>query len=384
MRAGVYGLAITIFLVVLAMLPVRVGAAEVEGRVLDQDGSGVSLGVILEVHDGQQIVYQSQGSTDESGVVRWADVPDSEGLHARLRGNYDGAEYISPSVPLENGAGSVTLTVLPVAREGRPLHLDTLHLIVQTDDPGLLRVLQFMTVSNAGVAAFAGGPVLSSGVPSGLVIPLPVGATNVRPAPFPNAEAALTAELAQFDSDRVLDARPVPPGGRQVAVTYELTVPSGGADVALLLPYPTQTVSLMLGGGGREILELSSDQLMAQQAEMIGDQQYDLWTAEALAPGIELRFNVGPPGISLTPAQIGMLGSGLGLLLAVAGSIFGGVSKPYAARQRQVILAAIAELDDAHDAGTVEERDYFVRRGKHLERLALLDGSDEATTGAAA
>jgi hypothetical protein len=115
---------------------------------------------------------------------------------------------------------------------------------------------------------------------------------------------------------------------------------------------------------------------------MIADQQYDLWVAEALSPGTDLAFTVGPPGISLTPAQIGMLAAGLGILVAVAGSIFGGMTPAYAARQQQTILTSLAALDDAHAAGNVPERDYFVRRSRELERLALLDGSSEASSRA--
>ncbi len=377
--------AVALTLVGLALLlPRAARAAQVEARVVDGDGAGVALTVSLEVHDGQQVVYQNDGLTDEDGVARWTDVPDSEALSARIRATYDGAEYVSGIVPLEKGAGSLELKVLPVVREGRPLHLDTLHLIVQADEPGMLRVLQFMTVSNAGEAAFAGGPQLADGRPAGVVIPLPAAATNVTPAPFPNPRDALDPQQAQVGSDRILDPRPVPGNGRQVAVTYELPLNEGDVDVNLLLPYPTQSVSLLLGGPGAQALTLKSGQLQAEPAEMIGDQQYALWIASALPPGTELRFTVAPPGISLTPGQIGLLCAGTGLLLAVAATLLGGGSSEYRAQQKESLIVAVAALDDSHAQGDISDVEYFRRRARELDRLALLDagkGASERVSG---
>ena len=365
--------------ILLLATPFVAQAGQVEGRIVDADGEGVALPAILEVHDGQQIVYQSEELADDTGLARWAEVPDSDGLSARMRATYDGAEYISAVVALDSGAGVLELTVLPVAREGRPLHLDTLHLIVQADEPGFVRVLQFMTISNAGEAAFAGGPQLAEGRSAGIVIPLPATARNVSPAPFPNAEQALNPAFAQFDSDRVLDARPVPTGGRQLAVTYELPLDSGLVDVSLLMPYPAANVSLLLGGVGAPELSLDSAQLQAQQTEMIGDQQYRLWVAAALQPGTDLSFTIGPAGLALTAGQIGLMAAAAGLLLAVVGSLVTGGSTEYRAGQERKVLAALAALDDAHAAGDVGDGDYFYRRGRELDRLALLD----ASTGAA-
>lgn len=364
---------------VLLGTPTRASAAQVEARVVDADGVGVSLPVVLEVHDGQQIVHQREGVTDADGVVRWPDIPETKGLNARLLATYDGAEYTSMVVALENGTGNIQLTVLPVAHEGRPLHLDTLHLIVQADEPGFLRVLQFMTISNAGEAAFAGGPRLADGRPAGIVIPLPAAASNVRPAPFPTVEDALDPEQAQFDSDRVLDARAVPADGRKVAVTYELSLTGGDADVSLVLPYPTQSVSLLLGGELAEDLTLTSDLLRSEPAELIGDQQYELWVAETLQPGTELTFTIAPSGLTLTPGQIGLFGAGAGLLLAVAGSVLGGGSREYRAGQRQSVIVAVAALDDSHEAGEIDDSKYFRRRGRELDCLALLDVGDGAS-----
>ena len=358
--------------------PALAYGGQVEGRIVDADGQGVSLSVTLEAHDGQQIIYQREAIADETGLARWTDVPDSAGLNARMRATYEGAEYISPVIALDSGTGVLELIVLPVVRDGRPLHLDTLHLIVQADEPGFVRVLQFMTISNAGEAAFAGGPQLTDGRQAGIVIPLPATARNVTPAPFPNPEEALNAEFAQFDSDRILDARPVPAGGRQLAVTYELPLDAGLVDVSLLMSYPAASVSLLLGGVGAPELSLDSAQLQSQPAEMIGDQRYRLWVAAALQPGTDLSFTIGPAGLVLTAGQLGLMAAATGLLLAVVGSLVSGGSPAYRADQERKVLLAIAALDDSHAADELGDGDYFFRRGRELDRLALLGTNQEA------
>jgi len=377
-----YGAGLRTLVLLALLLPGARAAAQVEGRVVDENGTGLAGVVFLEVHDGQQMIYQREAAATADGGARWDDIPEAEGLLARLRTVHNGAEYISETVTLDNGAGTVVLTVRPIAREGRPLHLDTLHLIVQADDPGLLRVLQFMTVSNAGAVPFAGGPQLDDGRQAGLVIPLPAGAISVQPAPFPTPKTSLDPATAQFGSDRILDARPVPVAGRQVAVTYALPPPQERAEVALLLPYPTQEVSLLLGGTGRAELTLQSDILAAESSELIGEEEYDLFTAQALSPGTDLTFEFTAPGFTLSVKQVSVLGVGIALLAAVAGSVFGGQSGAQSDRHRASIVDAITTLDDAHAAGTLDESDYFERRGRELERLSLLEGSPQDSSRA--
>ena len=128
-----------------------------------------------------------------------------------------------------------------------------------------------------------------------------------------------------------------------------------------------------------EELTLESDQLRSEPAEMIADQQYELWVADTLQPGTELTFTIAPPGLTLTPGQIGLLAAGAGLLLAVAGSLAGGGSAEYRARQRREVIAAIAVLDDSHEAGDIGDGDYFHGRGRELDRLALLDAGKRAS-----
>jgi hypothetical protein len=274
--------------------------------------------------------------------------------------------------PAQESAQEQVPADFEVTSEGRPLHLDTLHLIIQVDEPDLYQVLQFMTVTNAGEKAWAGGPALRDGRPAGIVIPLPLGATTVRSAPFPNPEDALPSDL-QIDADRVMDPRPVPPGGRQVAVTYDLRGEGEPVLVDIEVPYPAQSVSVLLGGAAAQGIEIRDSNLQQQPDEQIGDQQFALWTGEALAPGSRVQFTLGPVAEPLSTRNLAIAGFGLALILAAAATLRGDPMPPDAAGQRRRMVAEIAELDLLHDREEIGAAEYFQRRGSAIEYLSLLD-----------
>ena len=146
------------------------------------------------------------------------------------------------------------------------MHIDSLLIVVHVEEPGLYRVLQYANISNAGAAAFAGGPVLQNGERAGLELPVPMAATGVEPAPFPNPREALRADTAVILSGRVLDPRPVPPSGRQVAISYNLVTNGDGVLVELELPYPAANVNLLVGGSGSGLVEVSDPEPRAAAA----------------------------------------------------------------------------------------------------------------------
>lgn len=268
-----------------------------------------------------------------------------------------------------------------VSIEGRPLHLDTLHLIFQIDEPGVYRVLQFMTVTNAGDVAWAGGPELRDGRRAGVVIPLPDGASTVRAAPFPTPEDALPSDL-QIDPGRVMDPRPVPPSGRQVAVTYDLISDGDPVPVVLELPYPTQSVSILVGGAAASGVRLTETNLSQQPNEQIGDGEFELWTAQALGPGTEVRFTLGPAASPLSTATLALIAMGIALVLAALATLLGGGVPADAERHRRDLIEEVARLDAEHEERDLGDAEYFRRRGAAIEQLMLLDEAMGRTEGA--
>ncbi len=363
-------------LLLAAAAPATAQTIAASGRVVLADGTPVAgTEVRAEVHDGRAIVFSETARADSDGSVSWAAIPSASGYHLQLSVRYADVDYFSETVPLSTNPVELTVTVHPVTAEGRPLHLDTLHLIVQVDEPGLFRVLQFMAVSNAGAAAYAGGPQLADGRRAGIVLPLPIAASSVQPAPFPSPDEALDAQRAEFGRDRVLDPRPVPPEGRQVAITYDLSSDGEPVPVVLTLPYPTQSVSLLVGGAAAEQIVVSDTSLEARPAEQIGEQEYELWGAEVLAPGTEITFTLGPPRVTVSTPAWALIGLSVALSLAVAGS-FLHADPANRASLRRAILQRVADLDDDFDGDAISEAEYFRLRGVEIECLMLLHAHD--------
>lgn len=350
------------------------GTTSVEVSVTHGDGSPVAeVPVTLEVHDGREPVATLEGTTDDDGRVTWGDVPAAPGYHARATASWSGVRYPGPTITLAaDEPASIAVQVFETSSEGRPLHLDTLHLIVQVEDPALYRVLQFMTVSNAAEAAYAGGPELEDGRRAGVVIPLPAGTSNLAAAPFPTATEAIDLGSAEVRATSILDPRPIPPSGRQVAVTYDLTPEDGSAEFSYELPYPTASVSLLVGGPAADSVEVESPDLESRPAEQIGEQNFDLWAVESLQPGSTVTFTLGPAGIRIAAHHWALVGLAVGLLLAVAGTFTAGTGGR-GESDRDTILRRIAALDVQHDAGEIGDTEYFERRAREIERLALLE-----------
>lgn len=348
----------------------------VEASALLPDGSAAAgVPLSLQVHDGTRFVHEEALLADGDGHARFEGVPVGPGHAARLGAIHEGSTYWSETLALEDAGGRPTLAVriAPVSSAGRPIHLDTLHLIIQAESPTAFRVLQFVTVSNAGETAWAGGPALPDGRPAGLEVPLPSAARQVTAAPFPTAAEALPVDDLDPGATRLLDPRPVPPGGRQAAVTYVLDASDGPARVELRLPYPTQAVSVLLGGAAAGAVTLDDTRLDERPPQEIGGESYRMWGAEALPPGDVVRFRIGPPsGPLLPPYGWALAGLGLSLLLAM-GATYLAPASTHDRRRQQEILTAIARLDLAHDRGDVDTSDYHRARGRELERLFLLE-----------
>jgi hypothetical protein len=375
----------------LAAIALAQSMTEVRAMVVDASGApAAGVPVLLEISDGQRTVQRFDGQTDSEGRAVWEGVAVLPAYRARVAAMFDGVSFYSEQLPLRIGdAVDLSVRITDVATDGRPLHLDTLHLIFQIDEPGVYRVLQFMTVSNAGDTAWAGGPELRDGRRAGVLIPLPAAASTVRPAPFPTAEDALPSDL-QIDPGQVLDPRPVPPSGRQVAVTYDLVSEGEPVPVELEVPYPTQSVSILIGGAAASAVRLTDTNLTEKPSETIGDNQFELWTAEALAPGTVVRFTLGPTTSPLSTQTLALVGLGLALVLAALATLRGDAVPPDARRHRNELIAGVAALDRQHEREELGDAEYFQRRGAAIEQLMLLDealgriASDTAEPGGTA
>lgn len=370
-----------LLLIVLALVAgppaVAQSVTEVRATVRMADGEVVvGVPVALEINDGQRNVQSLPAETDAAGSAAWPQIAVLPSYRARIAATVEGVVFYSELQPLRVGESlDLDVIIAEVTAYGRPLHLDTLHMIIQIDEPGVYRVLQFMTVSNAGETAWAGGPELRDGRRAGIIVPLPAGASGtIRAAPFPSETDALPPDM-QIDVDRVLDPRPVPPGGRQVAVTYDLVSDGEPVPVLIEVPYPTQSVSVLIGGAAASSVVLTDTSLQQQPAETIGDNTFELWTAEAVGPGTEVRFTLGPSANPLSTQTLALFGLGLALVLASLATLRGDAPPAHAREQHEILVERAALLDLQYDEDAIGAVEYFHRRGAAIEQLMLLEAA---------
>lgn len=348
--------------------------ARVEVRVRTGDGTPVAdRRVTLEIHDPRQAIDRRTSTTSDDGVAVFEEVPAGPGFHVRALVDHGGVSFPGPPTPVGAGqTATVPVTVWETTSEGRPLHVDRLHLIVQVAAPELSRVAQVMVVRNVSEQAYLGEVTSSDGRRAGLVIPVPDTAVQVQAIPPPNSE--LDPEAVATHDAGLLDLRPVPPGVRNVAVSYEIRGDADGQLLELTLPYPTRTVDLLVHGAEEAGLEVEAPGFDEQQPRALGQQgTFANWTSDVVPAGETITIRFTTPAWRLDTASWALLALSAALLLAVAASLLAGRLGDVRAADREEILRRIARLDRDHEAARLTDSVYYARRAAALEELLALD-----------
>jgi hypothetical protein len=191
------------------------------------------------------------------------------------------------------------------------------------------------------------------------------------------------------------DTTPVPPGQETmlVFVSYHLPI-TGTVHVERSYDHPLALLNILLAQPG---LTLESDQMQAQGMETFQGRQYALYGTANLAAGSPLAFDLLPveTDVSGTATQPGTSGPGvtdqqglvgrLGLVLAAA-ALGGVIGYAIAARpgrapapealesdpRARPLLAGVADLDAAFEAGEVDEETYRRERAARLDAIRAL------------
>jgi hypothetical protein len=198
---------------------------------------------------------------------------------------------------------------------------------------------------------------------------------------------------------------PVPPGTETglAFFSYHLMVTGDSVPLERRFAYPVTNLNILVAQPG---LTLRSEQLQSRGIELFQGRQYELYATQALGPDTPLALEFVPladtsggAGTGETPAQSGERMSGaiprgnqplilwLGIALAAL-AVAGVVVYSLAARQpaaatsgvtdlasnprAQGRLAELADLEDAFEAGEVDEVTYERQRAELYEELRSL------------
>ena len=364
------------FLLILPLLAAPPGLPQDDASVLvrvsdESDAPVVNRTVSLEIYDGQRLVRTLEGETEDDGAVIFSGVPSGPGMLAHASVEYGGFPYRAEPRSLAGGGNVVvSLRVFNTTDAGMPLHIDMLHVVLNVVEPGLYQAIQVMSVRNVAEKAFYGATEFQ-GVPVGMEIPVPTGASRVTP--LPPEVSGLDPSFLALDAGRLLDLRPVPPGVHQIGVGYELVTGPEGSDVELRLPYPTAQVSLLVGPNLDDVEIDAPDMIEQEPQEIPGQGIFAHWTSDVIDAGGTLTFHIGPRTSPLSAADWSLIGLGVALLAGVAGSIWGAASPAANEDSRRQLIEQVARLDRDQRDGGVSDEDYHRRRGEAIGRILEID-----------
>lgn len=312
---------------------------------------------------------------------------------------YDDLSFSSQANQLDRSLATLELpvTVYDKASDASAISIGQLHVVLEFVDDRV-QVNELYIFNNNSDTVFVG----PSGDPAqGTVeVALPTGAQNLM---FQRSFGSLDSFLPANDfvqTDRGW-ADPLPlrpgPGALTLLVRYDLPY-SDGMTVAHPMFYDTATSTIILPDTG---VEVRGEPWLEQPAQQFGQGElFRNYSRAALAAGdavsIELRgrprvvSSTGGASVVNRNQTIELVIGGAVLLAATLGGVFlwrswqtrkeddlveeaQPVASPTAAGdERDALLRAIADLDDAHDAGQIDDDAYQTRRDELKRQLAAV------------
>ena len=379
---------------VASALATQAGNGTLEGQVTNGTPEGAPIGagitVTLHVYEGDTEVSTAQATTDTGGRFRFEGLDTATDLAYTVEAFYLGTGYAGPQ-PLAFQAGQTSLdapiTVYETTGDASLVSIDSGHIIAESLGP-IMRVTEVYLFGNSGDRTYVGG-LGEDGRLSTVRVPLPEGAVGLS---FGQEEDA--GRYIQDGGD-LRDTTPVPPGQEtmMIFVSYHLPVSGETIHVERSYDYPLILLNILLAQPG---LSLQSDQMQSQGLQTFQDRQYALYTAAGLPAGSPLAFDLLLEETGVTaPTQPGTIGPGvtdrqgpvgrLGLVLAAAALAGvtgyalavppGSPGRPAALEgdpRAGLLLAAVADLDEAFEAGQMDEETYRRERAARLDAIRAL------------
>jgi hypothetical protein len=372
------------------------GSGTINGQVVNGTAGGPAIGagitVTLYLVQSDAVTGTLETTTDSAGRFRFENLSTDLDWSYWPQAVYLGVTYtFTGFVTFEDGqtAQVVTLPVYETTDDDSQISIYSGHIIAESFGT-VLRISEVYLFSNSGDRAYVGRPG-PEGRLTTVGIPLPSDAVglafgqDVSPDRFVQSEGKL------------LNTEPVPPGQQTLTVFYSYHLPVAGTSVPWerSYDYPITSLNLLLAQPG---LAAQGDQLLAGGSELFGDQQLAVYTAGALPAGTPLAVTLiveaseatgttttAESGKPITDNQGLLRGLGFGLAgLAVLGAVLYPLLTAQSRRpimaasalasnpQARPLLADLADLEAAFEAGQVDEETYQRQRAEKWEALRSL------------
>ena len=376
-----------------------------EGQVVNGTPGGPAVGegvaVTLHILRSGGEVETRETTTGAEGRFRFEGLDRDPALEYWAEAVYQDAPYSSAEpVQFEGEAATAaaTIDVYESTDDDSALRLSSVHVIAESFGQ-VLRISEIHMLSNDGDRTFAGsgeGPSPGTTV----FIPLPADAVGLA---FSEEDPA--GRYVEVEGG-VWDTQPVTPGQDTslVYMSYHLMVVDEAVSLERAFSYPVSAFNILVTQPG---LRLESERLVDQGSQSFQGREYLFYVAQDLAAGEELVLNFGVteaaagssamPGTeseaapeATAPAGEGqqglmqILGIALALLTVAAAVVYPLARRPLAGARaaagpglpeglsspgRRRLLEELADLEDAHEEGHLDEADYEQQRAQLYDAL---------------
>jgi hypothetical protein len=355
---------------------VPAGGGTVYGTVENGSGGGLpeGLGVTFYGYDQFEEVIKLTTQVGENGRFVFEGVNLTENFIYFTLVDYRDTTYGSEFHIAGPDETDVDLSVVIYDTTTDPSNLvvDRLHVFFTYPTPEVVRVIHSLTISNLGNEA-----VIPSGEAEATVeFILPEGATNLI---FEQGEIGqpYIATTNGFG-----DTAPIVPGTGVYQLLYAYELPYN-RQMEWVQPFtlPTDVVVLFVPEGG---LKVESEQLTASGSEILNDVVYRVYVGGEMVAGDVLQVEISGrnpsagSGLALSADTTSLVVGALGLALTTVGVWWwfrtGQDSGRLTDRSEtpESIMDEIIALDEAYEAGQIEEAVYQAKRTQlkaHLREL---------------
>lgn len=396
-------LAVVVLAVVLtlAVSAQAQGTGTLQGQVVNGTANGPQVGagipVVLHVLRGDAELDSLETTTDGDGLFRFEELDTDASLEYLPEVLYLGVPY-SSAEPLQFGGEGTALeaviTVYETTEDESTIALDSVHFIAESFGE-VLRISEIHLLGNSGDRAYV-GQAGDNGRLTTVHIPLPENAVGLA------FEEGGGDERFVQTGDGLVDTEPVPPGTETSLIFFSYHLMVGGETIPLerRFAYPVSDVNMLVAQPG---LTLQSEQLEARGAEFFQGRQYEFYGTQNLPSDtpLAMQFVLSPEaagdqsggsasaeglpdsaGVPTRGNQQLLRWLGFALVgMAVVGVVVYSLSSKGSATasapaldlaanpKAQRLLSDLADLEEAFEAGQVEEATYERQRTELRDEL---------------
>ncbi len=356
----------------------------IQGQVTNGTSGGGNVGAIqvtLFATNADNTTTHLSTTTDATGHFEFAGVNSATTSTYIVGLNYQQADYYSDALTFSDNETTkdVPITVYDSTTDSSAISVVNAHTVMFIDS-GVLTIQELYVFANMSDRTYIGSVDATTGSRRTLLFSLPEGFADLQVG----GDLAATGVMASDTG--FADTTAVQPGSVQAYYSYTLPVKAGKLIYSRKIDYPTLKYSMLVQG---DKVSVTGDNLTANGTTTMGSTVFTNVTGSNFAAGSTLSATITGLAVSsksTTPILwigVGVIVVGLGLLGLYLVRRRRPVAVPLATGvdQEEVLLAAMADLDDDFENGKIAEGPYRAARAKIKAELVELEKAKGTTAG---